>query len=140
MGLIETNWNPSRRELRQFAGIWFPAFIASIGGVISWKAGSVPTWVGVTWAIAGVVSVIGLINPSWIKPVYVVWMAAAFPVGRVMSGVFLRAIFYLAITPLGLLMRLFGRDPMTRTLDRSAASYWKEHAPGGDVPRYFRQF
>lgn len=140
MALLEINWDPSRRELRQFAGIWFPAFFALIGGLICWNLGYLPTAVLVVWVVAGVVSVAGLINPSWIKPVFVLWMAAAFPIGWTVSHLLLGAIFYLVMTPVGMLMRLLGRDPMERRLDRSAKTYWVEHNPGGNVARYFKQF
>jgi hypothetical protein len=49
-------------------------------------------------------------------------------------------VFYGVLTPIGLLMRLFGRDPLNRTFDRSATSYWIEHDPGSDLDRYFQQY
>ena len=67
-------------------------------------------------------------------------MCAAFPIGWTVSYLLLAAIFFLVLTPIGLVMRLFGRDPMLRALDRSAKTYWVPHNPGADPRRYFKQF
>jgi len=38
------------------------------------------------------------------------------------------AIFLLAITPVGVLFRVFGIDLLQKKIDRQALSYWKDHA------------
>lgn len=45
-----------------------------------------------------------------------------------------------AITPAGLLMRVPGRDPMDREIDRCAKSCWIEQKPQCNIGHYFRQF
>jgi hypothetical protein len=67
-------------------------------------------------------------------------MALALPVGWSVSHLLLLALFYLVVTPIGLLMKLLGYDPLTRGFDRSASSYWVEHAPPPDAARYFKQY
>jgi hypothetical protein len=74
------------------------------------------------------------------KPIFVGWMYASFPIGFVVSHIVIGVIFYLVITPIGLMMRLFGRDTMYRSFDREAATYWVSHDPGLDRARYLRQF
>ena len=49
-------------------------------------------------------------------------------------------IYYLVLTPIGLLMRVFGKDPMRRRLDRTAESYWIERDEAAASERYFKQF
>jgi hypothetical protein len=49
-------------------------------------------------------------------------------------------IFYLVVTPLGVIMRLTGRDPMERRFDPKAKTYWKPRPTQTDASRYFRQF
>ena len=44
------------------------------------------------------------------------------------------------IAPLGLLFRIFGRDPLYRRFDRSASSYWIAREQRRGVERYFQQF
>jgi hypothetical protein len=65
---------------------------------------------------------------------------AAFPIGFVVSHVILAIVYYLILTPIGLLVRAIGRDPMERRFDRDAESYWVVRQPIDDPGRYFRQF
>jgi hypothetical protein len=139
MALIDINWKPSTRELRQFAAIWFPAFFLLVGGLVWWKADSLPIAAAI-WGIALVASVIGYLVPSFMRLIWVGWMAAAFPIGWTISHVILAAIYYLVFTPIGLLVRLLQGDPMRRKFDRSAKTYWIPHNPGGSTKRYFKQF
>ena len=61
-------------------------------------------------------------------------------VGIVVSNVIVAAVFYLAVTPIGLLLRLIGKDPLERRFDRSATTYWKPAEKNVAPGRYFRQF
>jgi hypothetical protein len=54
--------------------------------------------------------------------------------------VLLALVYYGWITPIGLLIRLFGYDPMRRRLDRTAKSNWIRRKPIKNVDRYFRQY
>jgi hypothetical protein len=56
------------------------------------------------------------------------------------SHLLLLVVYYLVLTPIGLLMRLIGYDPLQRRFDRSAQSYWTPHDPAADDARYFKQF
>lgn len=71
--------------------------------------------------------------------VYGAWMRAGRPAGWVVSRVLLAAVFYGVITPIGLMLRLGGRDLLGLRLDRGASSYWRVRGPG-EGGRYFRQW
>jgi hypothetical protein len=137
--MIEINRNPSTKDLRQFAGIWFPLFCAVVGLVLyrrfGWHAAAI-----VVWAVGAVVAVIGLAAPAMAKPIFIGLMYVTFPIGWVVSHVLLGTVYYGMITPIGLVMRLAGRDTMTRRFDRSAATYWVPRPPVTDPERYFRQY
>jgi hypothetical protein len=137
--VLDVNWNPSRRELRQFAGILLPAFAGIVGAVVLYRSGSWTTAV-VIWTAAVVVGAIGLAVPAFAKLVFVAWMAAAYPIGWTVSHLVLVAAYYLVFTPIGLIMRLLGRDALARNGPRSEKTYWVPHEPGRDVASYFRQF
>ena len=66
----------------------------------------------------------GAIIPRAIKWIYIAWMSVAFVLGFVMAHVILALLFFLIITPLGLIARLSGKDFLSLKLDRSAKSYW----------------
>ena len=139
MSLIEINYNPSRRELRQFAGIWFPALAVVISYWV-WQISDVTPAVCVL-TVAVVAGAVGVVRPTWFRYVYIGRMVAAFPIGWISSHVVLAAIFYLLFTPLGLAMRLFGHDPMRRGIEHSTSTtYWIPRTDRQEYGRYFRQF
>jgi phosphatidylserine synthase len=137
--MIDFNPNPSARELRQFAGIWLPAACGILGGLLLWRFDALTAAV-ILWTFAIAVAVVGLMSPRRIRLVYVGWMRAVSPIGWLFSHLIVAIVFYVVMTPVGLLLRLFGYNPMGRRFDRVAKTYWVKHDPGEDVGRYFRQF
>ena len=135
--MIAIQWNPKRKQLRQFAGIWFPAFCALVGWSIARKTGH---WheVEIGWAIAGTVSIAGLVFPPLIRPIFVGLILLTYPIGWVVSHVLLGAIFYGIVTPIGIILRLTGHDPLQlkAPLDNSL---WKSPTGKTDVASYLRQ-
>ena len=67
---------------------------------------------------------LGLARPRSLRLIYLAWMAVALALGVVVSSVVLTLFFYLVMTPVGLLARAFGKDYLSRKLDRHAKSYW----------------
>jgi hypothetical protein len=69
----------------------------------------------------------------WLKIIYTPWMKFGHILGFINTRIILGFIFFVMITPMGLVMRLMGKDPMCRKLDGSAsyrkisASQTKEH-------------
>ena len=139
----DTNWNPGIAERCTFARslmIGFPiiaAVLALVGRVSTggWKPGLV--WLGVIGCAVG--AVLWLL-PQIAKPFYLVWYFAACCIGIVVSNLLLAAFYYAVITPVGLLMRALGRDPMKRRFDRAAKTYWRDAEKSVAPARYFRQF
>ena len=140
MSVIQVNTNPTRRELNQFGLIWL-VFFTAMGTVFWFKVHSVALS-GTIWCAAVVVPVIGWAVPGFMKLVFLGMSYLAWPIGFVVSHVILAAVYYLLFTPIGLIMRLLGYDPMTRSIDRAATSYWVERPQDEKtgIGRYFRQF
>lgn len=139
MALAEVNWNPSTRDLKQFGTIWLPALLTLVGGAVSYYAQMTGLSVAI-WAIALAAGVTGFLAPRMIRPVFVGMMCLTFPIGWVVSHVIFLTVFYLVVTPIGLLMKLAGRDAMERTLDPSADTYWHPYEQETNYARYLRQF
>ena len=93
-----------------------------------------------TWAAGAALTAAGNLWPAVARAVWVTWMTLAFPIGWVISHLVLGVAYYLVMTPMGWLMRLAGHDPMTRSFDAHATSYWAAHDPGTSKARYLRQF
>ena len=68
--------------------------------------------------------VFGLIWPKVLKQVYVIWMSLALVLGLIVSTALLTILFYLVVTPIGLVARLTGKDFLSQKLDAKANSYW----------------
>ena len=135
--MISIQWNPERKQLRQFAGIWFPAFCALVGWSIARKTGY---WqeVEVGWIVAGVISIAGLVFPPIIRPVFVGLILLTYPIGWVVSHVLLGLIFYGIVTPIGIILRLTGHDPLQINAPLGN-SLWKSPTGKTDPASYLRQ-
>ncbi len=139
MSVIQINKDPSRRQLNQFGFIWLGFLI--LFGVIAWFKFDNQTLAKVLWVLSIVVPVIGWMVPAFMKAIFLGMSYLAWPIGFVVSHVILAVVYYLVITPIGLIMRLVGYDPMKRRFDPEATTYWvaREEAPV-EAKRYFRQF
>jgi hypothetical protein len=129
---------PSRRTLRQFAGLWLCFF----GGLACWH-GFVRGHTNVAWVLAGLAATVGplgLVWPPLVRPVFVGLTVLAFPVGWAATRLLLGVVYYGIFTPLGLAFRLSGRDPLSRTPRPGRETYWVPRPAVADVRRYFRQF
>ena len=58
------------------------------------------------------------------RPIYVGWMVLAFPIGWTVSQAMLALMFYGLFTPIGLLFRLIGRDPLQLSRRSGLETYW----------------
>ena len=90
--------------------------------------------------IAVTVPMIGWIVPKFMRIVYVGLAYAAFPIGFVVSYLMMVVVYYLVLTPIGLMMRLFGYDPMSCRNHESAETYWCPREQEKSLDTYFRQF
>ena len=119
--------------------IWLPAFLAVVGVMTLRYAESVSTAV-VLAALALVTGVTAYLRPGAMRPIFLGMMGLTFPIGWVVSHAIFLAVFYLVVTPIGLLMRLAGRDALERKLDRNASTYWQPYNQETSRARYLRQF
>ena len=60
--------------------------------------------------------------------------------GLVIHDLVLSLAFFLVVVPVGLVFRLFGRDPLQLKIDRSAGTYWQPKKQPRDVRSYFRRW
>jgi hypothetical protein len=94
--------------------------------------GAPPRW----WAGA-VAAAFGLL--AWLKPDLLAalnrqWIRLGLFLGRIAGPVALAVLFYLVFTPLGLLMRMTGKDPLRTRREAGAATYWIGRQPPGPPP------
>lgn len=123
--------------LRRF-GIVTGTIIAGLFGVaIPWLlTKNYPLW---PWMVFAVLALWGLAMPMSLRPVYVGWMKFGLMMSRITTPLILTIVFFAALLPTGLLMRLFRGDPLVRRFDADAESYRvpREPLPRDQVERPF---
>jgi hypothetical protein len=126
---------PTPSDLRTFALSVGGVFVA-IGALLYWRGRSVAGAVLV--GVGGALVSGGLIAPAHLGPVYRAWMALALAVSRVTTPVFMGVVYFGVVTPIALVMRLFGRRVLARP--RGAPTYWIDRpaeARRSDLRRQF---
>lgn len=96
------------------------------------KDGGVPRW----WALALAVAVLAaaLAAPRLLRPLNTLWFRLGLLLHKVMTPLVMGLLFFVTVTPVGLLMRAFGKDPMRLRRDPAATSYWIPRDPPGPAP------
>lgn len=133
MSLAKWNWHPQPQQLRQFAAI-----AVVLCPLVAWwweagPAGWLLAALGSGWGAAG------LVRPRAVRPFYLALTALALPIGWVLGEVLLAVVYYGLFVPLGLAMRLAGRDPLQRRFDPQAATYWQPKKQPAGPASYLRQ-
>jgi len=124
------------RQLRRF-GLVMAVPLAVIAALLLWKQRPAAPWVG---GLAAAFALAGLLVPRVLSPVERAWMTLAGWLSVVMTYVILTLAFVLVVTPLGLVMRVFRRDPMRLRFDRKTATYWVPVEPDGPASRSDRPY
>jgi hypothetical protein len=126
--------NP-REWLKFMAGLAFAALVVTVLLYRARRIG-IP---GVWWCIAiiSVAFLLALLKPAAARPVYRAGMTLGFYVGQFVSRVLLSLMFLVILTPLGLLMRLFGKDLLALKRRPNAATYWQDVKTKSDLKRQF---
>ncbi|MBU0533500.1 MAG: hypothetical protein KJ887_01685 [Candidatus Omnitrophica bacterium] len=109
-----------KRELRNF-GITICIALGLLGTVFLWQERNHYLYffiLSITFLF------LGFVLPFLLKPIHKIWMSLAILLGWLMTRVVLSVLFYLVITPLGILLRLFGKDFLNLKFDRNVKSYW----------------
>ena len=145
--LVEINFNPDDKTLRQFGIIALVGFgvLAALAYyerlVFAFGLGASRVPLAVALASLGVVAALfSLVAPRANRALYVGLTLLAFPIGFVLSYVIMGTLFFLIIGPIAVFFRLFGRDALHKRYDPDAPSYWQKARPARDKESYFHQY
>jgi membrane-associated phospholipid phosphatase len=84
---------------------------------------------------------LGVFAAPVLKPLYLIWMRLAFVLSWINTRILLLAVFYLVLTPIGLIMKLMGKDPLDQRIESGRTSYWLSKPQKVFIPaEYERQF
>jgi len=107
-------------------GLFFPWLFNEITLMSTydfWGAIEPTTFLRWPWALGGLLAIWGLVAPSSLGPVYNTWMKFGLMMSKIMTPLVMGIVFYLVFAPVGLVMRLFGKDSMARKLDNDVDTY-----------------
>lgn len=111
---------PSMKELRQF-GLLVGGVFAAIGlWPVVFRMESPRLWAMIVGAL---LLVLGGVAPQSLKQVHAGWMKIGHVLGAINTKILLGIIYYILITPMGLIMHTMGKDPMHRNLMQGAETY-----------------
>nr|WP_281722668.1 SxtJ family membrane protein [Nitrosomonas nitrosa] len=118
--------HPTQKDLRQF-GLLVGGVFAVIGlWPLLFRSESPRLWAVISGCL---LIVLGAIAPQSLKQVHAGWMKIGHVLGSINTKIILGIIYFLLITPMGLVMRFMGKDSMHRTIARDAPTYRVIRAP-----------
>jgi hypothetical protein len=122
MALIEEikTIKSDKSEWKKF-GITMGVILTIIGCFLLWKNNNSFEYL---FILAAVFFISGIIIPTLLKPVYKAWMVLSVVMGYIMTRVIMVIIFYLIVTPIGLIASLTGKKFLDMKIDKGTKSYW----------------
>ena len=112
-------------------GVVFAVVFLLIAAWPLWH-GESPRW----WALVGsaLFAVVALMKPALLAGLNRQWLKLGMLLGKIISPIALGLLFYGVVTPIGVVLRLAGKDPLRLKFDRGAGSYWIRREPPGPSP------
>lgn len=131
------NIKETKKDLRKF-GLTVGSVIAAIGILLFYFEKSSALYFAV---IGGILIFLGVVVPRLLKQLNKFWMGLAIVLGFIMTRIILTTLFYLVITPIGFIAKIFGKKFMILKYDTSAETYWEKRSIIQKKPiDYERQF
>ena len=118
-------------ELRVF-GLALGAGLSVLGSILLWRDKSVAPWI---LGVAATLILIAILRPQTLWPLEKVFARVARVVTAALTYLVLTLTFILIITPMGLVMRLLGKDPLALKPAPDQPSFWVEVEPDGPSTR-----
>ncbi len=116
-------------------GIVFAAFFALLAAAPLIHGGEARWW---ALGVAAVFLAAALLAPRLLKPLNILWFKLGTVLHHVVTPVVMGLLFFVTVTPVGLLMRLSGKDPLRLKRPAGTASMWIPRQPPGPAPDSMR--
>lgn len=128
----------TRQSSDRAFGLVFVVVLALIGLAPIWR-GTSPRWWSL--ALAAALFVVASLIPRVLSPLNWLWFKLGLLLHAVVNPVVMALLFFTTVTPIGLIMRAMGKDPLRLRRDPAATTYWIERRPpgpeAGTMPRQF---
>ena len=110
----------------------FAGFFALLAALSWWRG---HTGWHYTLPIAAAFLLVAYTWPGALAPLNRLWLKFGLLLYKIVNPIVLGLLFFVTIAPIGLVMRLFGKDFLRLRMDRQAASYWIDRRPPGPPPQ-----
>jgi hypothetical protein len=99
--------------------------VALVSSLLRWRRHLSPhIWVAIL-SVVGLTVILACLKPRWFRPYYRFSMRAGFAMSRILGFVALVLFFILILTPLGLLLRMVGKDPLQLKRQPNLDTFWQ---------------
>lgn len=114
-------------------GLVFCGFFLIVGLLPLIKGGDTPHY----WllGLSGLFLVLAFTVPQALTPLNHIWFKFGLLLHKIVNPLVMGVLFFLTITPMALILRLMGKDPLRRKFDPAASSYWISRTPAGPAPK-----
>ncbi len=116
-------------------GFVMAAALAAVSLMNAWHSGGLWPWTG---GLAALFLAAGLLRPSILKPLNLIWRRFALLLHRMVNPIVMALLFYGTVLPTGLVMRMMGRDLLRLKKQPDADTYWIVRQPPGPLPETMR--
>lgn len=113
-----------RKSLRSF-GLVMGSVLLVVAVIVTWKsAWTLTTAVWVILSACALFVAAAIAAPQSLRAIHRVWMMFATVLGFIMTRVILSVVYFVVVTPIGLVLRAVGKDPLSKGPDPTLTSYW----------------
>ena len=105
---------------RNFGLVFFIVFLIVSTWPLTYEE-PVRTWSAI---ISSVFLILGLMNSKLLTPLNKLWFKFGMILGAIIAPIVMGVVFFLVITPIGIIMRIMGNDLLKKRYDKKKATYW----------------
>ncbi|MEW6055378.1 MAG: SxtJ family membrane protein [Bdellovibrionota bacterium] len=116
-------------------GLVFAAVFALVGVWPLFAGRSMREW---AFIVAGAFFVVALTRPVLLRQLNKLWTRFGFLLQKITNPIVMGVLFYVLVTPVALVLRVLGKDPLKRSFDKQAKSYWVKHQTLGTPKQTMR--
>jgi hypothetical protein len=132
---------PTEASSDRAFGCTVGSILMAIGATKTFLAGALSPIACLIFVAGTVLLLLGIVAPSLLSTLNKIWLKVGIAIAKVVNPIILALLFFLVVTPMAFVMRIFGKRPLRLAPDRAASSYWIDReSPDGEASSMRRQF
>lgn len=110
---------------------------SAIAGILRWRGVVSATFLAAVLTLIALVALCAWVRPRWFRGYYRFTTRLGFYTIQIFGKVVLAALFFFILTPIGWLLRLFGKDLLQLKSPRDQQTFWQPARPDGSLDSMF---